>query len=165
MFITVHAAIATLAGAEIENPFLAFLAGMGLHFIFDIIPHGDKELGKRFFGLQLSKYKEEDKIKAMALYGSLDACALVIYLLVLFKTFDFARFDSVSWAIIGGIIPDILVGIYQVTKIKYIKWFYKFHNWNHHLLLNRIKNDIPIKYGILVQIIGFALIFSLYFFI
>lgn len=38
MFITTHAAIATIAGTQIANPIFAFIAGVILHFAFDIIP-------------------------------------------------------------------------------------------------------------------------------
>ncbi|MFA6421893.1 MAG: hypothetical protein WCV92_00600 [Candidatus Buchananbacteria bacterium] len=165
MFITVHAAIATLAGSQISNPILAFFAGMGLHFVFDIIPHGDKELGKKFWGLKMKKVRREDKLTMMALYGSMDACALVIYLVFIFKTFDFAKSDSVSMAILGGVLPDLIVGLYQFTKFKWLKWFYTFHNKVHYLLLSKLENDIPIKYGMLLQGIGLALLISLHYFV
>jgi hypothetical protein len=165
MFITVHAAVATLAGSQIQNPFLAFFVGMGLHFLFDIIPHGDKELGKKFFGFKMKKMKETEKLKTMAMYGSLDGCALVIYIIFIFKTFDFAKSDGVSAAILGGVLPDLLVGFYQLTKIRSLKWFYSFHNKVHYLLLNKLQNDIPLKYGVLLQGIGLALIISLLYFI
>lgn len=165
MFITVHAAVATLAGTQITNPVLAFFAGAGLHFIFDIIPHGDSQLGKKFWGLKVKKFKETEKLKAIMLYGSLDSCALVIYLIYLFKNFDFAKADSISTAILGGVLPDLLVVFYQFTKIKGLKWFYDFHNRIHNLLINKIKKDIPMKYSILMQGIGLALIVSLLYFV
>ncbi len=165
MFITVHAAIATLAGSQIQNPLIAFFAGLGLHFIFDIIPHGDKELGKKFFGLQVKKLKEEDQLKAMTLYGTLDASALVLYLIFIFRNFEFAQSDSVSFAIIGSVLPDILVAIYQLTKLKFLKWFNDFHHKVHYFILDKMENDIPIKYGMLLQGIALALIISLLYFI
>ncbi len=151
MFITIHAAAATLIGAQTDNAAIAFGLGVVSHFILDMIPHGDMELGKRFFGLKISNLREENKLKTMALYGSMDACTMVLLLVFLFKNFDFARSDGVSWAIIGGILPDFLVGFYQLTKFKYIKWIYKFHHWNHFLILNKLKKDLPIKYGIIMQ--------------
>lgn len=164
MFITIHAAAATLIGAQTDSPAIAFCLGVISHFILDIIPHGDMELGKRFFGLKISNLREEDKLKTMAIYGSMDACAMVLLLIFMFKNFDFARSEGVSWAIIGGILPDILVGFYQLTKMKYLKWFYQYHRWNHFLILNKLKRDLPIKYGIVMQaVILVAIICLLYF--
>ncbi len=146
MFITVHAAAAAVIGKKVTNPYLAFILGFVLHFVGDIIPHGDEQLGKKFFGLDISNiFQPETKLKFMALYGSLDACALVIFLLFLFRNFTFANSDSVTWAMIGGILPDILVALYQLGKFRILKGFSEFHNWNHHLLLKKIKSDIPLQ--------------------
>lgn len=165
MFITTHAAIATIAGTQIANPIFAFIAGVILHFAFDIIPHGDSNLGKSWFGFQLRKFREAERLRAILMYGTLDSCALVLYLLFIFRTFDFARSDNVTWAILGGILPDILVVIYQFFKLKPLKGFYKLHNKIHFILTSEIHNDIPMRYSFLLQGIAVALIISLMYFI
>lgn len=161
MFITIHAATGALVGTQIANPILSFLINFALHFVMDIIPHGDKELGKRFFGLLNKKLNEEEKIKSLAVYGLIDYIVLVFFLLFMFKNFTFAKDDGVIWGIVGGIIPDLLVASYVLTKSKKIKWFFDFHKWNHHLLIGRMKNDIPLKAGIAMQILLFAFLFML----
>lgn len=161
MFITIHATTGALIGTQISNPILSFLINFILHFIMDIIPHGDKELGKRFFGLLNKKFNEEEKIKSLAAYGLMDYIILVFFLLFMFKNFSFAKDDGVIWGIIGSVIPDLLVATYVLTKSKKLKWFFDFHKWNHHLLLNKMKNDIPLKMGIIMQILLFALLFIL----
>lgn len=161
MFITVHTAAGALVGTEIANPYLSFAAGVLLHFVMDIIPHGDRELGKRFFGLLNKKISEEEKIKSLAAYGLVDYIVLVLFLLYAIKNFSFAKDDGVVWAIVGSIIPDLLVALYVLTKTKYLKWFFDFHHWNHHLLIGRMKNDITIKTGIIMQIAIFAVLILL----
>lgn len=151
MFITVHAAAGALVGTEIANPYLSFTAGVILHFIMDIIPHGDRELGKRFFGLLNKKISEEDKIKSLAAYGLIDYIALSLFLLYAVKSFYFIKDDGVIWCIIGSIIPDLLVALYVLTKSHYLKWFFDFHKTVHHLIISRMKNDIPLKAGMLMQ--------------
>jgi len=158
MFITVHAAAGELLGTEITNPYFAFAAGVILHFILDIIPHGDRELGKRFFGLLKKKVSEEEKIKSMAAYGLIDYIILVLFLLYSIKNFYFAKDDGVEWAIVGSIIPDLLVAVYVLTKSKYLKWFFDFHHWNHHLLIGNMQKDIPLKVGIAMQVIVFVIL-------
>ncbi|MFA5020801.1 MAG: hypothetical protein WC517_01940 [Patescibacteria group bacterium] len=157
MFITVHAAAGALIGTELPNPYLAFAAGVLVHFLMDIIPHGDHELGKRFFGLLKKKISEEEKFKSLAAYGLVDYIILVLFLLYSIKNFYFAKDDGVVWAIVGSIVPDLLVALYVLTRSRYLKWFFDFHNWVHHLWLNRIKNDLPLKAGIAMQLAIMAL--------
>ncbi|MFA4871469.1 MAG: hypothetical protein WC610_00150 [Patescibacteria group bacterium] len=162
MFITVHAAAATLIGKKVASVPLAFVLGLISHFILDIIPHGDQKLGKKFFGFRFNLIPREKKgIRILALYGIIDALALIGFLLYLFRTFEFADSDSVTWAIIGGILPDALVGIYMVGKFKFLKWFFDLHSKIHYLWLNKIKKDIPLRWGVLMQVITFIIIFWL----
>lgn len=152
MFITVHTAAGALVGTQITNPYFSFITGVILHFIMDIIPHGDREIGKRFFGLLNKKISEEEKIKSLAAYGLIDYIALALFLLYAVKSFYFTKDDGVIWGIIGSILPDLLVAIYVLTKSRYLKWFFDFHKYVHHLVISRMKNDIPLKAGIIMQI-------------
>ncbi len=158
MFITIHAATGALVGTEIANPAIAFIISFTLHFLLDIIPHGDREMGKTFFGLLNKKISEEEKIKSLAAYGIIDYVILIFFLLFMFKNFSFAKGDGVIWGIIGAILPDLLVAIYVLTKTKYLKWFFDFHKWNHHLIIGRMKNDISLKKGIVMQVIIFLIL-------
>lgn len=155
MFVTVHAAAATIIGKKINNSIIAFILGLLSHFILDIIPHGDENLGKKFLGINI-KTKEDFRI--LALYGSIDSCLLAIFLIFLFKNFSFATGDSVIWAIIGGILPDVLVAFYKITNLKILKPISDIHRKNHSWLIKKIKTDVPLKYGILMQVALMGLI-------
>lgn len=159
MFITVHATASAVVGKEIANPFISFAISFILHFIFDIIPHGDRDYCKRFFGLQFKRLNEEDKLKSMAIYSLIDTVLLVFFLLFLFKNFTWAKDDSVIWAIIGGIIPDFIVAAYMLTKSRWLKGFFNFHHENHNI----IKWDLSLYGGLVLQaVIFFALVGLLY---
>ncbi|MFA5047947.1 MAG: hypothetical protein WC516_02820 [Patescibacteria group bacterium] len=161
MFITVHAAASVIVGEEITYPPLAFIISFLFHFVLDIIPHGDQQLAKKFLGLNLSKFKEKGYIKTLALYGSLDACFLAFFLIFLFKNFQFPNRDSVVWAIIGGILPDILVALHKLTNSRLLSWFNKLHFKVHHLAIDRLGGDIPIKYGLVVEAVMLAIIIAI----
>jgi len=163
MFISVHAAAAMVVGKTVASSPLAFILGFVLHFVLDIIPHGDEKLGKKFFGIEIGKFQRHDDFKPLALYGSLDACFLGIFLAFMFKNFEFVRADNVVWAIFGGIIPDVLVAFYKLYNIKPLKWFYDLHNSIHTVLLKRIKKDLPLKYGIAWQGLIFVFLIWLLF--
>lgn len=155
MFISVHAATSLVIGRAVTSSPLAFILGFILHFILDIIPHGDEKLGKKFFGIELGKFRHHDDFKPLALYGSLDACFLAIFLAFMFKNFAFTRADNVVWAIMGGIIPDVLVALYKLYNIKPLKWFSDLHSANHRILFRFIKKDMPVKFGIVWQVLIF----------
>jgi len=153
MFITVHAAAAAIIGRSIPNPFLAFLAGVVSHFILDIIPHGDSKMGKKFWGQRLKFLQEKGELKFMALYGSIDSLVLAFILMFMFRNFEFSRADNVIWAMVGSIIPDITVAIYKLRNFRIIKWFFYLHNKNHNLIVNKIDFDLPLQYGVFMQLI------------
>jgi len=163
MFITVHAAASMVVGKQIHSALLAFIVSFILHFIFDFIPHGDGEIGKKFFGVNLKKFRNADDFRTLAIYGTLDACFLAIFLTLMFKNYSFVRDDNIIWAIIGGILPDILVAVYKLTNSKYLEWFYNLHNQSHYWLLNKIKSDLPIKLGIIWQVSVWLLMIFLLF--
>lgn len=155
MFITVHAAAATIIGKKVNNSIIAFILGLISHFILDLIPHGDENLGKKFLGVNI---KTREDFRILALYGSIDSCFLAMFLIFFFKTFDFATSDNVVWAIIGGILPDILVALHKITNLKILKPIAKIHAYNHGWIIKKIKGDVPLQYGVLMQIISMILI-------
>lgn len=163
MFITVHATAATLIGKFIPHPALAFLAGLASHFLLDIPPHGDTRLGQKFFGIQLKNPQHKEDIRPLALLGTLDAFCLSMLVLYLFRNFDFVNSDSVAWAIVGSILPDVNMVVYRLTKFKVLAPLEKLHQKNHYLLLNRIGHDLPFAYGLLMQIVVLSgLLFLIY---
>lgn len=151
MFLSVHAATGAIIGTEISAPWLAFIVSFAAHFVMDVIPHGDHEMGKKFFGLVGKKLSEEEEIKKMVAYEVLDLFVVVFFVMYAFKNFYYAKDDSVVWGIIGGILPDVIVFTYFVTKAKWLKWFFNFHKWFHHLIINRLGRDMPLKAGMAMQ--------------
>jgi len=149
---TVHAAAATIIGKKTNSAFLAFILGLVSHFILDMIPHGDEQLGKTFFGNKIRNLKARGELKLMALYGSIDSLFLAMFLLFLFRNFQFANSDTVVWAIVGGILPDFIAALYKVTESKLLKPFTNLHFFMHRYLVGKFKTDIPLKYGVLMQI-------------
>jgi len=161
MFITIHAAAGALVGTEVSNPILAFVSGFLLHFVLDFIPHGDCEMGTKFWGLLKKKFSEEEKIRSLAAYGMVDYIALIFFIFYSIKNFHFAKDDTVIWGMIGGILPDLLVVLYMITKSRLLKWFFDLHATVHHWLINRMGNDIPLKLGFVMQAVVFLLLFIL----
>jgi hypothetical protein len=145
MLISVHAVVGAIIGENVNKPLIAFVLAFISHFLLDLIPHGDKEL--------IKAYRNDFKNKAMLYLIYFDLITTPILLGLLFYTHEITYSEPVLWGIIGGVLPDILVGIHEIFD-KYFTRTHKFHNWTHE----RLKWSIPLKFGIIVQIIIIYLI-------
>jgi len=133
MFIAGHAAAGALIGEQLGgNPVLIFIVAMASHFLLDVIPHGD--------GHHVNDYFAGTKKHLKALYNVLliDTVATII-LVSWFMAYANINRIAVAWGIIGGVLPDLLVGINEVWKNSKIKWFSKFHFIVHNALIDTIK--------------------------
>lgn len=152
MFLTVHTSSGIIIGSLVQNPILAFIAGFISHFIIDAIPHGDT-------AFQHEKTKEE-RIKVMAAAAIIDGLIVITYLCSIFYYHYELLTLSVVAAILGAIIPDFLMGIYMLTKIKFLKPFYSINSLTHYLEDKKIRLPKRIKFlsGFIIQILFFLLI-------
>lgn len=152
MNLLVHAGAGVLVGQATGNPILAFICGLISHIILDVIPHGDSHMYKRY------KNKELSMKKAMA--GTmLDAIATVIFVILIFNLGIYHTKLVTSMALIGAIIPDVLIGIYELSlpnAPKFLRVIHKWHFKNHDLIAEQY--DLSFKNGLLLQVV-FLLIF------
>ena len=154
MFLVVHAAIGALVGNAVTSPVAAFSLGAISHFFSDMVPHGDT--------LMYAKYKSGDKEKArMAFwYVGVDALATLALLLCVFLLGDFVSVKSVAYGIIGGLLPDLLAGLFEVLRPQRRNWlhrqlakFHGFHMHNHNFIIHHARHDkdIPLQWGLAMQ--------------
>jgi hypothetical protein len=57
------------------------------------------------------------------------------------------------WAIVGGIIPDLISVTYKLTNSRLLKWFNNIHIINHKYLVEKLDWDWPLKYAIVMQLV------------
>lgn len=152
MTLLVHAAAGALIGQYANNPAIAFFYGILSHIILDAVPHGDSGLYKKY------KNKEVSARKAMA--GSIiDSICAIIFVLIFFNL-DIAPSRLItSLAIVGSIIPDILIGFYELLEPKAPKVLRIIHRWhfkNHDFIAK--KYDLSLKRGRMLQVIIFFIL-------
>ena len=145
MLLSVHATVGAIIGESVNKPLFAFILAFISHFLLDLIPHGDKEL--------IKAYRNDFKNRAMLYLIYFDLITTPILLGLLFYTGQITYTRTVLWGIIGAVLPDILVAIHEISD-KFFSRTHKFHNWTHE----RFKWSIPLKFGIIVQIIIIYLI-------
>ena len=148
MTITTHATIGAVIGQATGNPVLAFVIGFLSHFLIDIIPHGDTGLADNF-----RIYKKQRK-QAVA-YSIVDGIIAIFFVLLLANVKDIGQMSLFSWGIVGAVLPDLLVGLYLITKTKYLRSFNRLHFYFHNLYVYR-RGDVPLRYAIVAQIVLIA---------
>lgn len=148
MTLTTHATLGAVIGHTVGTPGLAFIFGFISHFLIDMVPHGDTGLA--------DNYKIHKKKRGTALaYVTIDAIVALLFVLLLANTRDIESMTAYSWGIIGGVLPDLLVGIYEVTKTPLLRWFNKLHFLFHDYFIKK-KGDVPLYYALLAQVVLIA---------
>jgi xanthine/uracil permease len=152
MFLAVHASIGALAGNAVASPIAAFSLGVISHFFSDMVPHGDEHM--------YEGYKNGKAVRRAYIYVASDAIATCILIALFFLREDFFSPLNVAMGIIGGLLPDLLVGLFEILKPKKRNWFnlqlakfHGFHMQNHHFLIKHVRKerDIPFRYGLMLQ--------------
>jgi|SRR3989338_5461209 len=148
MTITTHATIGAVIGQATGNPILAFIFGFISHFLIDTIPHGDSGLSDNY---RIFHRKQKQAVA----YTLVDAFVAIIFILILANAKDIDSVRTFTWGIIGSVIPDFLVGVYELSKTPLLKWFNTLHFAFHDFFIKR-KGDVPLSYAILAQAVLIA---------
>jgi hypothetical protein len=148
MTLTTHATLGAVIGHATGNPLLAFIFGFISHLLIDMIPHGDTGISDNF------RVHKRRRKQAVA-YVMVDAIIAIIFVLLLANTRDIESMRAYSWGIAGGVLPDLLVGIYEITKTRFLRWFNTLHFFFHDFFTNR-KGDVPLYYALMAQIVLIA---------
>lgn len=119
MLLGAHLIVGAVAGEYVNNPFLAFAAGIILHFILDAIPHYDTT--------------DEGKItKRQMVLIAIDGIISLVILYYCFSNLSTHQLSFVTGSF-GGILPDILDNVFWWQKkfrsTKFGKAFNKLHGW------------------------------------
>jgi len=144
MLLSVHATVGAIIGENVNTPLLAFVLGFISHFILDVLPHGDEELVKA--------YRNDFKNRGMLYLIFFDIVSTIILMLLLFYFHKISLGMTVIWGVIGGIAPDIMVAIYEITH-KHFHRTHKFHFWTHDKIGHHLHWVMPLKLGLLIQLL------------
>ena len=144
MTTTTHTAIGSVIGLYILNPILGFVVGLLLHFLVDMIPHGDGDMRSE------EERKLDKKNTKVFLYGTLDVLVAFFLLIVLVNVRDPQFILPFTMAIAGSVLPDLLVGIHDATKSKLLDKFVALHWFFHDFFLKRF-GDVKLSFSLLGQ--------------
>lgn len=143
MLLSVHATVGAIIGENVNTPLLAFVLAFISHFILDIIPHGDEAL--------IKAYRNDFKNKGMKYLIIFDIISTAILIPLLFISQKISLSPPVIWGICGGILPDIMVAIHEVSHKQFTRT-HKVHFWAHNRISTKMAWTMPLKLGLLAQI-------------
>mgnify|MGYP001612728838 CR=1 FL=1 len=143
MFLLVHATAGMIIGQTVNNPSLAFLTGFITHFIFDLIPHGDSRLYKN--------YKNGEMKKRAITSVTIDGILTILWVLFLSDAVSPEARRAITYGIAGSVLPDLLVGLGETFRNKWLKKFSNLHLIIHNSFVTKIKKDWPWIIGVLFQ--------------
>jgi len=142
MYLTVHTPTSLIIGSQINQPIISFILAFLAHFVLDIIPHDPQEL---------HKWAKKNHLKRTFYIAFIDVALVSIFLFILWQNGKLTFNAPMILAIIGGIMPDILWGLDDLSKgkIKILNVYHKIHHKIHQLVCPRI--FISLKQAVLIQ--------------
>lgn len=148
MFITAHSSVAIFLGLQVGNPVLAFVLGMVSHFVFDIIPHGDRGMVKTRINPErrLPEVADVYEKRKFLLIAAVDNVLAVGMLLWLSRMLPIAS-APVLFAVVGAALPDALQGVTAFTRFRFLDAYTRMHHRIHFLL----PRDISLAQGLVLQ--------------
>jgi hypothetical protein len=153
MFIITHAVTGMVIGQVVKSSPLAFIIGWIVHFIMDIIPHGDSN--------EYKKYKKTNIVPKGQLYqiifDNLVMFALIAYFLI-FRVEN--AWWPTFWGILGSVLPDALVGIHECKPNRLTRPFHRLHFFFHNLITDR-RQDMRLRYALILQLIAIIILMRL----
>lgn len=129
MFLTVHASAGIIIGQQTGNIWLAFLAGIISHIIFDIIPHGDQVL------LESNEIFKPEEIKTVRKLASFDILIMMALLSAIYLSGQLTPMQEwpVLFAVFGAILPDFISGLYILYNVTWLRWQFVFQYRLHYI--------------------------------
>ncbi|MFH1047175.1 MAG: hypothetical protein V1738_02630 [Patescibacteria group bacterium] len=147
MFISVHSAIgvAVTSALGIHEPAMAFTVGWLLHYVADVVPHGDERLGSWAL-------RQCQPIRTMALIFAAD------FLLAATSVTVIGLLTELTWpmvfAVAGSMVPDFLLGLEIFLGRRTLSWLTRFHVLMHKSIgfVYSAKYGLPLQAGLAILI-------------
>ncbi len=156
MMLTTHVMVgATLAlTLAPDRPWLAFLLGFVSHLLIDVIPHGDAEM--------YTKYQKGLQVRLALAYSAIDAVVAIVLIGILLNLpLGETSRGIATLGIFGGVLPDLLAGLREIVKSRWLEAFNRVHFFFHDGVTKRW-GDVPLWLGIGAQVIVIAALFPLF---
>ena len=155
MYLTVHAAAGASIGTLFNSTPLAFGLAVLSHFVLDRIPHDDPPIvaGTARDGVLHNPIFRHFVI--VALFDFIVALVLVTEVIRILPQY---RPAAMVAGALGGVLPDLLFGLYRLTGVKWLAAYNHFHD-SMHFDIKRF--PITFFVGFTIQIISLTILLGL----
>jgi hypothetical protein len=155
MLMTTHIMVGAAIAVTIapHSLLLAFVLGVLSHILIDTIPHGDLEL--------YNKYLRGEGVKGAFAYTGIDSLiAIGVIVLLMFQPAAEPIRGAVAMGMLGGLMPDLMVGMEKYLGMSFLNPFYRVHFFFHDYISK--KRDVSLLVGIGGQVVAMILMFPLF---
>lgn len=128
MFLTVHATAGAAIGMFIPNAPVAFALGMVSHFILDRVPHYDPPIIAGTIRDGVFKNPVMRRFVFISVIDLIAAGALTAILGAWVQPTNIWAFVAGAF---GGILPDLMFGLYRLTNNRWLGIYNRWHEANH----------------------------------
>lgn len=157
MYLTVHTVAGMSLGTFSPNAPLAFGLAILSHFILDRIPHDDPPIAYGTARDGVLKNPVFRRFVVAAAFDLVIATILAVGATLLLKQYNPA---AIVAGALGGMLPDLLFGIYRLTGTKWLAAYNRFHDGAH---FNPQRFPITFIAGFTIQIITLTIFLRLLF--
>lgn len=165
MTLTTHAVVSLVIARYLPWPIVAFLVSMFVHYLLDVIPHGDEFL--------YARYVKNHKDQLPKIVATIDVLVMLVLCYVFWITNKTIPWYVAVSAAFGGILPDLLINLYTQSMKRFgkeantrlgqlekmynqaLQLHFKWHMWWHFLT----RKTTRFRYGIAIQVVLLGLLF------
>ena len=94
-------------------------------------------------------------MKRAIAYVTIDGVVALLFVLFLFNTTIIEDRSTMTMGIIGGVLPDLIVAVYEVTRVTWLRWFHRMHFFFHNMVCEK-HGDLRFASGFAMQMIFLA---------
>ncbi|MFH0930027.1 MAG: hypothetical protein V1814_02130 [Candidatus Moraniibacteriota bacterium] len=153
MILATHILSGAVIGAEIKNPFYIALISIAVHFLLDLLPHGDY-LNKK------SGFRDFWKVALDLAIG----LGTVYALFFLRDAASTANLENIAIGIFFSLLPDGTTFLYWKMGVKFLKPIKKFHEKLHYYPEFSPESEFHLKnnlWDILISLAAVIILLSL----
>lgn len=129
MLETPHSLLGGAVGAATGNPASAAVAGLGSHFLGDMVPHWNPNF----------------PLKSRSEYTFVIGDFLLAEAVAVFLWFAFPDRPEIAIGAFAGTAPDIILGIRFLFRVRWLRTYERIHG--------KIQWEVPLRYGLWPQLV------------
>ncbi len=98
-------------------------------------------------------------MKKALLFVGVDTIVTAFFIVYLFARVIMDHRLSVAMGVFGGVLPDVLVALYELFHFKWLQGFHRLHFYFHNVVNSRI-GDLSLPTGMVMEVFILMMLIS-----